>query len=188
MRSGYRLVFMPSLPNAALKKKLSERLGETNPFALPRIDRIVVNAGVGKRVVAEGKKSLEPIERDLARITGQRPAVRPARKSIASFKLREGVPAGIMVTLRGRRAEDFLTRLIRIALPRTRDFRGVSPATLDARGNLNIGIREQTVFPEAAMEPTGVLFGFEITIVTTAKNRKEGEALFRAIGFPLREE
>lgn len=179
---------MSVFPNTAIQKKLGERLGETNPFALPRIDRIVVNAGVGKRVVAEGKKALEPIARDLARITGQHPSVRPARKSVASFKLREGAPAGFVVTLRGRRAEDFLTRLIRVALPRTRDFRGVSPAVLDARGNLSIGIREQTVFPEAAMEPTGVIFGFEITIVTTAKNRKEGEALFRAIGFPLREE
>ena len=164
---------------------LLKSLGRTNPFALPRIDRVVVNTGVGKRAVAGGKKVLEPLVKDLARITGQQPVVRPARKSVASFKLREGMPAGLMVTLRGKAADDFLTRLIRLTLPRMRDFRGIPLRSIDEGGNLTIGISEQTIFPETDEDPTGISFGFEITIVTTAQNREEAETLFRLMGFPL---
>jgi large subunit ribosomal protein L5 len=121
----------------------------------------------------------------LARITGQKPALRPARKSVDSFKLREGQTAGVVVTLRGKRAADFLTRLVRVVLPRTRDFRGIPRTSLDGAGNLSIGIREQIVFPDAAVEPTGILFGLQVTVVTTARNREEAEAFFRLKGFPL---
>lgn len=171
-----------------VQKALTERLGRSNVLSLPRVDRVIVNVGVGKRVVASGKGSLEPLVKDIARITGQKPVFRIARKAIASFKLREGLPAGIYVTLRKKRAEDFLQRLIRIALPRTRDFQGIPLSALDESGNLNIGIREQTIFPEAAADPTGVIFGLQITVVTTAEDRREAEELFRILGFPLRKE
>ena len=167
---------------------MAEAIGRKNAHSLPRIDRVIINAGVGRRVVSEGKKALEPVMVDLARITGQKPSMRAAKKSIATFKLREGQTTGIVVTLRGKRAEDFLTRLIRVALPRTRDFRGLKPSALDDSGNLNIGITEQTVFPEAAEDPTGALFGFQVNVVTTARNREEGEILFRGLGFPLAKE
>lgn len=166
-------------------KTLASIIGKEHPLSLPRISYVIVNVGVGRRVVAEGEKALEPIVYDLMRITGQKPAVRPARKSVASFKLRKGQAAGLIVTLRGKRARDFITRLIRIALPRTRDFRGIRLSGIDGRGNLNIGIREQTVFPEAARDPTGALFGLQVTIVTTARNRREAEAFYRFLGFPL---
>jgi large subunit ribosomal protein L5 len=164
---------------------LRQSTGRENVHALPRIKRVVVNAGIGKRVASDGKKIIEDIEKDLARITGQKPAVRSARKSVASFKVREGAPVGLMVTLRGKRAEDFLTRLIRVALPRMRDFRGIKRSAVDSSGNLNIGIPEQTVFPEAAEDPTGINFGFQVTVVSTAENRKEGEEFYRSLGFPL---
>lgn len=171
--------------NTTLHRELQKKLGRTNILSLPRVDRVTVNIGVGRRVVAEGQKALEPLISDLARITGQKPSTRPARKAVASFKLREGLPAGLVVTLRGKRAEDFLTRLIRIALPRTRDFRGIPLGSIDSGGNLNIGIREQLIFPEATLHASGIVFGMQVTVVTTAKNRKEAEELFRVMGFPL---
>lgn len=176
------------LNDKKIQEALAERVGRTNPHATPGIERIVVNAGIGRRVVSEGKKAIEPVMLDLKRITGQKPTIRIAKKSIASFKLREGQPTGVVVTLRGKRAEDFMTRLIRVALPRTRDFRGISRTALDDAGNLNIGIPEQTVFPETAVDATGAVFGLQVTIVTTARDRKEGEALFEALGFPLAKE
>lgn len=168
-----------------LQRELWGALGKRNPFSLPRVERVVVNVGVGRRVVAEGPKSLEPIIRDLKRITGQNPAFRPSRKAVASFNLRKGLPAGLIVTLRGRRAYDFLTRLVRVALPRGRDFRGIRLSALDRGGNLNIGIREQIIFPEATVDSTGILFGMEVTVCTTARDRPEAETLFRLMGFPL---
>ena len=176
------------LTNKKINDALAKQFGRENPHAVPKIDRVIVNAGIGKRVNADGKKVIELLEKDLARITGQKPAVRSAKKSIATFKLREGTPVGLVVTLRGKRADDFLTRLIRVAIPRMRDFRGIKLSAVDASGNLHIGIREQTIFPEAAEDPTGILFGFQVTVVTTAENREEGEALLRAVGFPLAKE
>ena len=167
------------------REKLAEKTGRTNLHAGPTIDRVIINVGIGRRIVAEGKKAMEPIIKDLQRITGQKPVVRPAKKSIASFKLREGQPAGLVVTLRGKRAEDFLTRLVRVAMPRMRDFRGIKRSAIDAGGNLHIGISEQIVFPETAEEPTGILFGFQVTVVTTAKNRDEGLMLFTQLKFPI---
>lgn len=173
------------LDKAKARKALAESTGKTNVHAVPKIDRVVVNAGIGKRVASDGKKIIELIEQDLARITGQKPALRPARKSVASFKLREGSPAGLMVTLRGKRADEFLTRLIRVAFPRMRDFRGVKLSAVDATGNLNIGVPEQTVFPETAEDATGIIFSFQVTVITTAETREEGEQLFLELGFPL---
>lgn len=168
-----------------VNKELAEKLGRTNPHALPRIQRVIVNAGIGKRVSSDGKKVIELIDRDLARITGQKPVIRKAKKSIATFKLREGTPTGMVVTLRGARADAFLTRLIKVALPRMRDFRGIKRSAIDASGNIHIGIAEQTIFPEAAEDPTGILFSFQVTAVTTARNNEEGEQLFRLLGFPI---
>lgn len=163
--------------------KLQEALKTTNPHALPRITAVVVASGVGKHR-AEGK-FLEDVEKGLTLLTGQKPAARPTRKSIAGFKIREGQVGGLMCTLRGRRMEDFLARLLRVALPRVRDFRGIPLKSIDARGSLTIGIREASAFPEVDPATVETPFGLQITIVTSAQSREEGLALFRALGFPL---
>lgn len=161
---------------------LAETFGYTSPMQNPRIMKVVVSSGVGKK---RDKKQLEFIEDRLARITGQKPSARPARISIASFKVREGDTVGLQATLRGARMYDFLDKLIHIALPRTRDFRGISPKAIDEMGNLTFGIREHTIFPETSDEDLKDVFGFAITIVTTAKSRAEAEAFLRHIGIPL---
>ncbi len=161
---------------------LKENFGYTSPMQGPRILKVVVSTGVGKK---RDKKQLEVIEDRLARITGQKPAPRGAKISIASFKVREGDTVGLQVTLRGARMFDFLDKLIHIAFPRTRDFRGLSPKAIDDMGNLTIGIRENTIFPETSDEDLKDVFGLAVTIVTTAKTAKEADAFFRHIGFPL---
>ena len=171
------------------QKILGELLAQTgvsNALAAPRISKVVINVSVGRLVVSHGDKALEAYEKDLARIAGQKPARRPAKKSISAFKVQRGMPVGISATLRGKRAEDFFSRLIFIALPRLRDFRGIDVRAVDANGNLTIGIREQTAFPEAAREPTGIVFGFETTVVTTVKSREQSLALFRLLGVPFK--
>ena len=164
---------------------LQERFGYTSPMQSPRTLKVVVSTGVGKK---RDKKQIELIEDRLAKITGQKAAPRAARLSIASFKVREGDTVGLQVTLRGGRMYDFLDKLIHIALPRTRDFRGLKPAAIDEMGNLTIGIREHTIFPETSDEDLKDVFGFAVTIVTTAKSKDEAEAFFRHLGFPLRTE
>ncbi|NNM83660.1 50S ribosomal protein L5 [Candidatus Parcubacteria bacterium] len=161
---------------------LAETFGYTSPMQGPRITKVVVSSGVGKK---RDKKQLEVIEDRLAKITGQKPSTRPARISIASFKVREGDTVGYQVTLRGARMHDFMDKLIHIALPRTRDFRGLSAKAIDEMGNLTIGIREHTIFPETSDEDLKDVFGLAITIVTTAKSKAEAEAFFRFIGMPL---
>jgi len=161
---------------------LTESFGYTSPMQSPRISKVVVSAGVGKK---RDKKQLEVIEDRLAKITGQKTSARPARISIASFKVREGDTVGLQVTLRGARMYDFVDKLIHIALPRTRDFRGLAPKAIDEMGNLTIGIREHTIFPETSDEDLKDVFGFAVTIVTTAKNKAEAEAFFRHLGLPL---
>ena len=163
---------------------LAEQFGYTSAMQGPRIQKIVVSTGVGKK---RDKKQLEIIQDRLSKITGQKPAPRPARLSIASFKVREGDTVGLQVTLRGARMYDFLDKLIHIALPRTRDFRGLSPKAIDDMGNLTIGIKENTIFPETSDEDLKDVFGLAITIVTTAKDAKQAEAFFRHIGVPLQE-
>ncbi len=163
---------------------LSERFGYTNPMRSPRIVRVVVSTGVGKK--RSDPKQITLIEDRLAKITGQKSARRAARLSIASFKLREGDTVGLQVTLRGARMYDFLDKLIHIALPRTRDFRGLPPSAIDDMGNITLGIRENTIFPETGDENLKDVFGLAVTIVTTAKSRDEAEAFFRHLGLPLR--
>jgi large subunit ribosomal protein L5 len=158
--------------------------GWKNRMASPRIEKVVVSTGVGKK---RDKKQLELIENRLARITGQKAAPRAARLSIASFKVREGDVVGYQTTLRGPRMFDFLDKLIHVALPRTRDFRGISLSAVDEMGNITIGIREHTIFPETSDEEVRDVFGLAVTIVTTAKNKKDAVAFFKHLGIPLRD-
>jgi large subunit ribosomal protein L5 len=161
---------------------LAEQFGYTSPMQGPRISKIIVSTGVGKK---RDKKQLELIENRLGKLTGQKPALRPARMSIASFKVREGDPVGMQVTLRGARMYDFIDKVIHIALPRTRDFRGLTAKSIDEMGNFTIGIKDNTIFPETSEEDLKDVFGLAITIVTTAKSKAEAEAFFRFIGMPL---
>ncbi|MBI3571928.1 50S ribosomal protein L5 [Candidatus Kaiserbacteria bacterium] len=157
--------------------------GYTSPMQSPRVAKVVVSAGVGKK---REKKQLEIIQDRLARITGQKAAPRAAKISIASFKVREGDTVGLQTTLRGPRMYDFLDRLVHIALPRTRDFRGIPATAIDDMGNLTIGVKENTIFPETGDEDLKDVFGLAVTIVTTAKNKKEADAFLRHLGVPLR--
>ncbi|MEO8397073.1 MAG: 50S ribosomal protein L5 [Chloroflexota bacterium] len=164
---------------------LMSEFGYNNVMQVPRIEKIVLNVGVGEAV--DNPKSLDGAVTDLRAITGQQPVVNKAKKSIANFKLREGRPIGTKVTLRGERMWALLDRLINIALPRIRDFRGVSPDTFDGRGNYTIGLREQLAFPEIQYDKIDKVRGMEITIVTTAKTDEEGRRLLRLLGMPFRE-
>ncbi len=175
--------FVTQQQNTAFET-LKETFGYTNKMQTPRIEKIIVSTGTGK--IAD-KAKIELIQDRLARITGQKSAPRKAKKSIASFKLREGDVVGYQVTLRGARMRDFLEKLIHIALPRTRDFRGLSPKAIDEMGNLTIGIKEHTVFPETSDEDLRDVFGLAVTIVTTATNKKEAETYLRHLGVPLQE-
>ena len=162
---------------------LKERFGYSNVMAAPRLMKIVVSSGVGK---ARDKNRNKVVEDRLARITGQKPSARAAKKSIASFKLREGEIVGYQVTLRGDRMRDFLDKLVNIALPRTRDFRGLNATAIDDMGNLTIGIRENSIFPETSEEDLKDVFGMSITLVSTAKGKEEAEAFYRHLGIPLK--
>lgn len=163
-------------------KELAKTFGYTSPMQGPRIMKVVVSSGVGKK---RDKKQLEIIENRLAKITGQKPSLRPSKISIASFKVREGDTVGMQVTLRGARMYDFIDKLIHIALPRTRDFRGLKASSIDDMGNMTVGLKENTIFPETSDEDLKDVFGFAVTIVTTAKSKVEAEAFFRYIGMPL---
>ncbi|MDX8401608.1 MAG: 50S ribosomal protein L5 [Mariprofundaceae bacterium] len=158
--------------------------GYKNPMQIPRITKIVVNMGVGE--AAQNVKLLDGALADMAAITGQKPVVTRARKSIANFKLREGMPVGCRVTLRGDRMWEFLDRLINIALPRIRDFKGVSPKSFDGRGNYTLGVKEQIIFPEIDYDKVDRIRGMDITICTTAENDDEGRALLAQFGMPFR--
>lgn len=161
---------------------LAQAFGYTSPMQSPRIQKVVISSGVGKK---REKKQLEIIEDRLARIIGQKAAPRGAKTSVAAFKVREGDTVGLQSTLRGARMYDFLDKLIHIALPRTRDFRGISPKAIDNMGNITIGVREHTIFPETPDEDLKDVFGFAVTIVTTAHSKTEAEAFFRHLGIPL---
>ncbi len=163
---------------------MMERFGYKNVMQVPRLVRISVNIGLGEAL--QNPKALEYASNDLAVITGQKPVVRRARKSIATFKLREGNPIGVSVSLRGRRMWDFLDRLMNIALPRQRDFQGVSPDAFDGHGNYSLGLREQLVFPEVDYDSIDKIRGMGVTIVTTAKTDEEGRELLRLLGMPFK--
>jgi len=163
---------------------LVKDMGYENVMQVPRLEKVVVNIGMGEAL--QNAKSLDAALADIMTITGQRPIITRARKSIASFKLREGNPVGIKTTLRGDRMWDFLDRLFNVALPRQRDFRGISPDSFDGRGNYSLGLREQLVFPEINYDKIDKIRGMEITIVTTAQTDEEGFQLLRHLGMPFK--
>jgi len=164
--------------------KLKEELGVKSVMQVPKITKITVNMGVGEALA--DKKVLENAVRDLEQITGQKAVVTKARKSIAAFKVREGWPIGCKVTLRNDRMYEFLDRLITVAIPRIRDFRGISPKQFDGRGNFSMGVTEQIIFPEIDYDKIDALRGLDIAITTTAKNDDEGRALLKAFSFPFK--
>ncbi len=168
-----------------IKPALTEQFTYSNPMQVPGVVKVVVNMGVGD--AAKDSKLIDGALRDLTAITGQKPQVRKATKSIAQFKLREGMPIGAKVTLRGDRMWEFLDRLVTIALPRIRDFRGLSPKQFDGNGNYTFGLTEQSMFHEIDIDKVDRTRGMDITVVTTATNDDEGRALLRALGFPFKE-
>jgi large subunit ribosomal protein L5 len=167
-----------------LKPALQKELGLDNSMAVPRIEKIVVNMGLGE--ATQNVKMLDPLVNDLALIAGQKPVTTRAKKSIAAFKLREGMPIGAMVTLRGDKMYEFLDRLVSVALPRVRDFKGVSTKSFDGRGNYTIGVRDQLIFAEIDYSKVDKLKGMNITIVTTATDDNSARALLRQFGIPFR--
>jgi large subunit ribosomal protein L5 len=168
-----------------IKTALQKELGLDNPMAVPRLEKIVLNMGLGE--ATQNVKVMEPLVADLTAIAGQKPVTTRAKKSIAAFKVREGMPIGAMVTLRGDIMYEFLDRLISVALPRVRDFRGVSTKSFDGRGNYTIGMRDQLIFPEVDYARVEKLKGMNITIVTTARNDHQARALLRQFGMPFRQ-
>jgi large subunit ribosomal protein L5 len=169
--------------NDQIRPALIAKFGYSSPMQAPKIAKVTVNMGVGE--AKQDSKMLETAAEQLAAITGQRPNVRRARKSIAQFKLREGMPVGLAVTLRGERAYEFLDRLFSVAMPRIRDFRGVNPRGFDGRGNFTMGVREQTIFPEIDYDAIDQTRGLDISITTTAQTDAEAFALIEAIGMPF---
>ena len=163
---------------------IAKEFGIKNPMAVPRVEKIVLNMGMGEAIA--NNKILDTATDELRAVTGQKPVITKAKKSIASFKLRQGMPIGVMVTLRGDRMYEFLDRLVSIALPRVRDFRGVSPKAFDGRGNYTIGVREQLIFPEIDFNKVDKLRGMNISIVTTAKTDEQARALLKGLGMPFR--
>jgi large subunit ribosomal protein L5 len=164
---------------------LQERFGIQNPMRIPKLEKIVVNMGVGE--AAANSRALDGAMEDLAKITGQKAQLRRARKSIAGFKIRDGMPVGARVTLRGERMWEFLDRLVSIALPRVRDFRGISPNSFDGRGNFALGLREQLIFPEISYDSIDATRGMDVAMVTTAETDEEARELLRLLGMPFRD-
>jgi large subunit ribosomal protein L5 len=168
-----------------IRPKLMQELGYSNPFAVPALDKVVLNMGIGE-AVADSKKATAAAN-DLTRIAGQKAVVTKARKAIANFKIREGQAIGAKVTLRKARMYDFIDRFVNVALPRVRDFRGLSPKSFDGRGNLTIGIKEHIIFPEIDFDKAEEVWGMDIVVCTTAKTDEEARALLAAFNFPFRQ-
>ncbi|HUT96182.1 MAG TPA: 50S ribosomal protein L5 [Candidatus Paceibacterota bacterium] len=166
--------------------EMKKRFGYRNNLAVPKIEKVVINIGIGSIVVSKDEKAQESITKDLTLITGQKPLVTLAKKGISAFKTREGMPVGLKVTLHGERMYDFLSRLINVVLPRTRDFRGLNLKSIDKEGNLTIGIKEQIIFPEISQEDIRRIFGMEITIVIHEKNRERALEFYKLMGFPIK--
>ena len=164
--------------------QLMEKLGFSNAMEVPRIEKITLNMGVGEATA--DRKALDHAVADMTKIAGQKPVIRRARKSVASFKIRDGMPVGCKVTLRRERMYEFLDRLVNVAIPRVRDFRGLNAKSFDGRGNYSMGVREQIIFPEVDYDEIDAIRGMDITITTSAKNDEEGRALLEAFAFPFR--
>lgn len=164
---------------------LKEQFGYTNIMQVPKIEKVVLNVGYGRRV--KDKQHIEQVEKTLQRITGQKPVHNKATKSISNFKIREGMNIGVSVTLRGKAMYEFLYRLINITFPRVRDFRGINPNSFDAQGNYSIGFKENIAFPELGTDAIDQMHGLEVVITTTAHSKQEGKALLTSLGFPFRD-
>ncbi len=175
LRERYRNEVLPAL---------QKEIGCRNTLQVPRLDKVVLNMGLGEAL--QNVKLLDSAVEELATVTGQKPVVTRARKAIANFKLREGVPIGCMVTLRGDRMYEFFDRLVNVALPRVRDFKGLSDRSFDGRGNYSLGIREQIIFPEINLDKIDKVKGLTISIITTARSDNDAKLLLRALGFPFR--
>ena len=175
---------LKDLYNNEIVDAMTKKFGYANVMEVPKLDKIVINMGVGEAV--NDKKLVDNAVGDLTKIAGQKPAITRTRKAIANFKIRENMPIGCMVTLRGERMYDFLDRLVTIAFPRVRDFRGVSGRAFDGRGNYNIGLREQIIFPEIEYDKIDAVRGLNISITTTAKTDEEAKALLAGFRFPFR--
>ncbi|MEL7037693.1 MAG: 50S ribosomal protein L5 [Cyanobacteria bacterium J06592_8] len=165
--------------------KLQEQFGYQNIHEVPKVLKVTLNRGLGE--ASQNAKALDSSLKEIATITGQKPVVTRAKKAIAGFKIRQGMPVGVMVTLRSERMYAFLERLIHLALPRIRDFRGISPKSFDGRGNYSLGVREQLIFPEIEYDSIDQIRGLDISIITTAKTDEEGRALLKELGMPFRE-
>jgi large subunit ribosomal protein L5 len=176
---------MKQFYQAEVAPRLAEEFGYKSPMQIPRLEKVVLNMGLGEAIV--NHKVLESGVEELTMIAGQRAVVTRARRSIAAFKLREGMTIGCRVTLRGERMYDFYDKLVNVALPRVRDFRGVSPQAFDGRGNYSLGIREQIIFPEINYDKIDKIKGLNVTVVTTARTDEEGRSLLRLLGMPFRE-
>ncbi len=172
--------------NNEIIEKMMKKFGYKNKLQVPRIEKVVINAGVGRAV--QDPKVLDIVEERLALITGQKPVKTYAKKSIAGFKLREGMPIGLKVTLRSKMMYDFINRLVNVSIPRIRDFRGIKPNAFDGRGSYSLGIKEYTIFPETAVQDQGVSFSLQINVVTTAKKEEEARELLKLFGFPFKKE
>ena len=170
--------------HSELAGEIQQKLGLSNPMEVPKITKITVNMGVGEAVA--DKKVLENARADMEKITGQRPLTTIARKSVAAFKIRDGMPIGCKVTLRRERMYEFLDRLVNIAIPRIRDFRGLNPRAFDRQGNYSMGVQEQIIFPEINYDEVDTIRGLDITITTTARTAEEGKALLEAFNFPFK--
>lgn len=164
---------------------LKKEFGYTNPMEIPRVEKVVLNVGVGKDA-SGNSKLIEVVSNELGAITGQKPVVTKAKKSIASFKLRQGMPIGVMVTLRRDRMYEFLDRLMNVALPRVRDFRGVSDKAFDGKGNYTLGIKEHIIFPEVQLDKIEKVYGMNICVVTSARTDEEARALIKLLGMPFK--
>jgi large subunit ribosomal protein L5 len=171
--------------NEEIAPALKERFGIENPMRIPRLEKIVVNMGVGE--ASQNGRALDGAMEDLGTITGQKAQMRRARKSIAGFKIREGMPVGARVTLRGERMWEFLDRLVSVALPRVRDFRGISPNSFDGHGNYALGLREQLIFPEISYDAIDTTRGLDVAVVTTTESDEEARELLRLLGMPFRD-
>jgi large subunit ribosomal protein L5 len=165
---------------------MKEKFGYKDIMAVPKLSKVVVNVGIGKYIKENDK--VEEVVQGIIDITGQKPVKTKAKKAISGFKTREGLEVGVKVTLRGKRMWQFIERLINVALPRTRDFQGIDEKSVDSKGNLNLGIKEHTIFPEISAEKVKNIFSFQVNVVSTAKNKEEGMALFKALGFPIKAE
>ncbi|MEW6162934.1 MAG: 50S ribosomal protein L5 [Nitrospirota bacterium] len=187
MQGDYRRVVVPRLKEKYIKEVIPAMMKEfsyKNVMEIPRLEKIVLNVGLGEAI--QNIKLLDAVQKELSLITGQKAVITKAKKSIAGFKLKKGIPIGCKVTLRGNRMHEFLDRLISLALPRIRDFKGLSGRSFDGRGNYSLGLKEQFMFPEIDYDKVEVAHGLDVTICTTAKTDKEGKALLRHLGMPFR--